>query len=288
MRALRLTDPAELLARTEALRAAQPAVTNVIGTIARSAADGRAFEATYWWLVVDDADTVVGCALRTSPWKLQVSPMPVAAAQALGAAVAATDPDLPGIAGPPDVVRGVVEGLRAAGVDGREQVAMSEVVHVLGDYLPPPPTPGQARRATEADVELLVEWYTAFSVEIRLVAHEPRPSVLARLGSGGDAGYVWWEVDGLPVAVAGHAAPVPTPAGAVGRVGPVYTPPEHRRHGYGAAATAAVVELLLPRCATVMLLADETNPTSNGVYERLGFRPVAHVLDLDLERARGV
>jgi predicted GNAT family acetyltransferase len=166
---------------------------------------------------------------------------------------------------------------------------MSEVVHVLRGYRPPPSTPGHARRATLDDLEPLVAWYTAFAAELGLPAHEARTSAIARLQSpGGSAGYLWWELDGRPVAVAGHAAPVATPVGAVGRVGPVYTPPEHRRRGYGAAVTAAVVEHLLPLCGTVMLLADEANPTSNGVYERLGFRPVAQVLDVDLERPAGV
>jgi predicted GNAT family acetyltransferase len=68
----------------------------------------------------------------------------------------------------------------------------------------------------------------------------------------------------------------------VGRVGPVYTPAEHRRRGYGAAITSAVVEHLLPLTTTVMLYTDAANPTSNGVYERLGFRVVADVVDLEL------
>jgi predicted GNAT family acetyltransferase len=80
--------------------------------------------------------------------------------------------------------------------------------------------------------------------------------------------------------MAGHAPLVDTPAGPVGRVGPVYTPPDLRRQGYGAAATAAVVASLEPRCALVMLYADAANPTSNGVYERLGFREAARVVEL--------
>jgi predicted GNAT family acetyltransferase len=31
-----------------------------------------------------------------------------------------------------------------------------------------------------------------------------------------------------------------------------------------------------------MLFADAANPTSNGVYERLGFRPVAEVVEARL------
>ena len=91
-----------------------------------------------------------------------------------------------------------------------------------------------------------------------------------------------WEVEGEPVAMAGHANVVATPGGSVGRLGPVYTLPEARGRGYGSAITAVVSRVLLAQGATVMLYADVANPTSNGVYERLGFRAVAEHVEADL------
>jgi predicted GNAT family acetyltransferase len=65
------------------------------------------------------------------------------------------------------------------------------------------------------------------------------------------------------------------PAAGVVRVGPVYTPPEHRGRGYGAAVTAAVSQAALDAgAAGVVLFTDLANPTSNALYERLGYRPV--------------
>jgi predicted GNAT family acetyltransferase len=61
----------------------------------------------------------------------------------------------------------------------------------------------------------------------------------------------------------------------VARVGPVYTPKEHRGHGYAAAGVAAISRRLLDEGARVCLFADELNQTSTGVYVRLGFRPIA-------------
>jgi len=64
-------------------------------------------------------------------------------------------------------------------------------------------------------------------------------------------------------------------AGRAVRVGPVYTPPRHRRRGYGAAVTAAVTRAALDAGeAAVVLFTDLANPTSNSVYQRLGYRPV--------------
>jgi predicted GNAT family acetyltransferase len=59
----------------------------------------------------------------------------------------------------------------------------------------------------------------------------------------------------------------------VSRIGPVYTPPASRRHGYGAAVTAACTQDALDRGARqVVLFTDEANPTSNGIYQQLGYR----------------
>jgi predicted GNAT family acetyltransferase len=65
-------------------------------------------------------------------------------------------------------------------------------------------------------------------------------------------------------------------AAGVARVGPVFTPPEHRRHGYGAAVTAACTRDALERDADdVVLFTDLDNPTSNAIYQRLGYLPVS-------------
>ncbi|HUQ54021.1 GNAT family N-acetyltransferase [Lentzea sp.] len=86
------------------------------------------------------------------------------------------------------------------------------------------------------------------------------------------AGHVLWLVDGVPVSWAAST----TPVAGVSRVGPVYTPPEHRRHGYAAAVTAAVCRWAHSAgAAHVVLTADLANPTANSVYHGIGFRPVS-------------
>jgi predicted GNAT family acetyltransferase len=64
-----------------------------------------------------------------------------------------------------------------------------------------------------------------------------------------------------------------TPSGM--RVSWVYTPPEQRGHGYASALVAALTEQLLAagnRCC--FLYTDLANPTSNGIYQRIGYQPV--------------
>jgi predicted GNAT family acetyltransferase len=89
-----------------------------------------------------------------------------------------------------------------------------------------------------------------------------------------------WEAAGEPVAMVGRRRPV----SGVPRVGPVHPPAEHRRHGYAAAATAAVwARLMAAGARCVVLFADVANPTSTGGYRRPGFRPVGDQADWVLE-----
>jgi predicted GNAT family acetyltransferase len=68
------------------------------------------------------------------------------------------------------------------------------------------------------------------------------------------------------------------------RLGPVYTPPEHRGRGYGAAVTAVVSQAALDAgAAHVVLFTDLANATSNALYCRLGYRPVEERVVLKFE-----
>jgi GNAT superfamily N-acetyltransferase len=114
----------------------------------------------------------------------------------------------------------------------------------------------------------------------------PGDRVLIQGPSGGGLGYggiTVWEAGGVPVSVAGRTRVV---AGMV-RVGPVYTPPEVRGHGYASAATAAVSQAALEDgLREVVLYTDLANPTSNALYQRLGYRPVEDRVVLSFTPAR--
>jgi len=83
---------------------------------------------------------------------------------------------------------------------------------------------------------------------------------------------LWDDEAGAPVSLAGRTPP----AASVSRLAPVYTPPESRRRGYGAAVTAACTRDALDRGAEhVVLFTDLANPTSNAIYQRIGYRPMS-------------
>lgn len=139
--------------------------------------------------------------------------------------------------------------------------------------------PGTYRRATEADGSLLQEWMNLFHVEVhgREPVGQELTSVARRLPQGD---FRLWEDGGGPVAVA--AVSRPTPNGLA--INAVYTPPERRGRGYATACVAALCdEILASGRQFVTLFADEQNPTSNAIYQRIGFESFGRFLELDFE-----
>ncbi len=130
--------------------------------------------------------------------------------------------------------------------------------------------------AVQADRDWLIEMHDAFAVEARLPSapgSAPR-MVDERLAEGRFR--IWTK--GENVAFAGFTIVGPHAA----RVGPVYTLPAFRANGYGAAIVGAICMELTRSGRQVFLVTDVANVTSNALYLRLGFVPLAdsHWFDL--------
>ena len=179
---------------------------------------------------------LIGVALRTPPWPVIVPGCrPTLFSGQLPDPVAGGDPELPGVSGPVENVTAVADvWTRRTG--GTTKVALASRLFRLGELIPPVTT-GQAREATEDDLDLLVKWRDDFEIEALGFqrAHDEGPASIRRMFENRDS-VILWEDGGKAVAWAVASAPI----GGMSRVGPVYTPPEHRAHGYGSAVTAAV------------------------------------------------
>ncbi|WP_244204565.1 GNAT family N-acetyltransferase [Streptomyces africanus] len=137
--------------------------------------------------------------------------------------------------------------------------------------VPRPIPPGRPRIAGEADRELLIRWHDEFVAAVGSgVFQDAAEWADARIEQGG---VTFWETPGgTPAAMAGTT---PEVAGQV-RVSAVYTPSHLRGRGYAGAATAEVSRAALAAgVQEVLLFTDLANPTSNGLYQRIGYRPVA-------------
>ncbi|MGW0766689.1 GNAT family N-acetyltransferase [Streptomyces sp. NPDC002676] len=159
---------------------------------------------------------------------------------------------------------------RRTGATGR--LHERQRLYRLGELTAPKPVPeGRARVAGAGDRELLTRWHVEFVEAAGLFSvQDPAAWADSRLAYGGIT--LWETPDGIPVSMAGAT---PEIAGQV-RVTPVYTPAALRGRGYAGAVTAEVSRAALERgAAEVLLFTDLANPTSNALYQRIGYREVA-------------
>jgi RimJ/RimL family protein N-acetyltransferase len=221
-----------------------------------------------WWQPPGGA--VAAAFLQSPPYPLLiVSDAPAGAVRDLADQLAAAARPLPG-------VNSAEPAAREFAGQWQQRTGAAAAVHQrnrlyrLAGLTDPSPVPGgRARVAGRADRDLLVAWWAAFMREAGQLA-EGDPGLMADSRLAHD-GITVWEDGGRPVSMAGVSRQVAGTA----RVGPVYTPPELRGRGYGGAVTAAVTRAALDAGATeVVLFTDLANPTSNALYQRLGYQPV--------------
>jgi hypothetical protein len=208
-------------------------------------------------------EAVQGVFVRTPPHPALLSDMPVPAAESLVAVL----PAVTAVDGPASVATRFADAWTAA--NGRGTVVGDRHrLYRLADLVPPRPVPGgAARRVGRADRDVLLAWFGAFAEETDEPIASSARLVDDRIENGG---LTLWEVDGVPVSMAGATLPT----GGMVRVAPVYTPPASRGRGYAAGVTAAVSRLARDAGHEVVLFTDLDTPTSNALYQRLGYRAV--------------
>ncbi|MFJ1599713.1 GNAT family N-acetyltransferase [Streptomyces sp. NPDC088261] len=251
------------LARDAARNTVLLTVSELLRNGSTAAAAGTVPARFGWWRERAGAE-VTGAFVRTPPRPPVLGPMNPGAASALARVLRATGGPVSGVQGGTDAARAFAEEWAADPAAGATGLRLFR----LGELTPPSPAPeGRARYATDDDIPLAVEWVNAFAAEIGEPTGTDHSAATAQRVA--DGRLLFWEAGGEPVSLASTA---PLVAGQV-RVGPVYTPPAHRGHGYAAAATAAVSAAAREAGAReVLLFTDTANPTSNALYERLGYR----------------
>jgi GNAT superfamily N-acetyltransferase len=219
-----------------------------------------------WWI---EDGRIDGTFLHTPPHPLLLGPGPPDAGRALAPAVA--DRPLAGLNGPTELVEAARDGFGRPWTFRRR-----ECLHRLAEIVDPPsPPPGRAIVAGPEHRPRLIEFYDAFAAFAGEPDEDWSPMVDDRLSH--DGLYLWLTPDDEPVCMVGLNRQI----AAMTRIAPVYTPPEHRGHGYASALTAAVSHRAREAGASeVLLFTDVANPTANGVYRRIGYVPVSERLSV--------
>lgn len=239
---------------------------NVLATTLGGVIEGR-YERAIFAVGLNSAGVTVGAAVRTPPNKVLATGFEDAAdARALLDSWLEVDPELPGVSAEPATTEAITAAWIAT-TGGDDRVDFRETMQVLDRVVEPVQRPsGTLRPATIKDQAQLEDWAAAFAAETGLgYAEAMGHQVDARIMRGQ---LHVWDRDGANAAMVGHSAQV----GGVVRVGPVYTPPELRGHGYATAATATLSQQLLDAgAARCMLFTDATNAVSNHVYAKIGY-----------------
>jgi ribosomal protein S18 acetylase RimI-like enzyme len=259
-----LHDPADAAERAHDFLVAQPVRHNLLLTILYDAI--RFSTGGTFWLASDGPE-IVGFGLESPPGMGAVlAPMAPETCRAVAAAI--TIP----------LTRVQSETATAAAFAGawaeRHHVAGVDLdggrFYELGAVHSVASAPGEIRLAEASDRATLVEWSMAFAGETETGADHAGAAVDLAMARR----LLWVWDDGGPVSMSGASRPHT----GVSRIQRVYTPPEHRGHGYATACVEHQSRLLVERGLGCVLYTQLSNPTSNAIYRRIGYRPIAEIL----------
>lgn len=276
-----IEDPAAFLDAAGPLLLEDEARHNLVLGLAGTLRDRPSLYDEHHLWVVEHESEILGAALRTPPFKLVLArPRRPEALEALASAI---DQELPGVVGAtPEVEQFAAAWSAKTGADPQRR--MSQGVFALERVEPVPAVEGRLRHADETDRPRLAEWLHAFGVEAlreQELDDVRISSIIDHRLTSEDAGFVLWEHDGA-VSLAGFGGPTPNGI----RIGPVYTPPELRGHGYASALVAELSSNLLAGGRRFCFLyTNLANPTSNKIYERIGYMRVCESAEIEFRAA---
>jgi predicted GNAT family acetyltransferase len=261
----------------------------IVYTILESLREPREGQRRPWLAVVSasgEGPRAVAAMLPPNPLVLSPLMPPEALPLLAGQLVAegrADEVDI--VVGTPDVASGFAQACRElTGRAGRVQVHMR--LHRIDAAPDVPATSGSFSAMRADDVDLVARWFEEFTAEAwgeRFDAARAVPEMRSRVDAAAK-GMALWRDGGVPVSMAGYGGMTPTGA----RIGPVYTPPSLRGHGYASGLTAALTRQLFERGRRgCFLFTDTANRTSNAIYAAIGYRPVADFVRMQIDRTAG-
>jgi RimJ/RimL family protein N-acetyltransferase len=175
---------------------------------------------------------------------------------------------IPGVIGPVQCAEVFFDRWREVSGQGGEVTMYQRVYELRQVHLPELP-PGCFRAARPEDAPRIAAWVQSFEREALSKEQPLKQDWAGRVAREGKV--FLWEDGGQPVAMAMGTRPLQHSI----TVSAVYTPPEHRRHGYATALVARLSQHLLEMgYEFITLFTDLDNPTSNSIYQKIGYRPV--------------
>jgi uncharacterized protein len=275
MKITRYQAAADFLARAQASLERHEAANNLmISIVMRLKEHPERIKTPPYLATVEDDGALVAAAFMTPPQRVgihsesagpAVDPAPL---RLIAADLIAGGWTVPGTIGSAEASRAFAEVWTAA-AGGSLRLLRHLRVYELRQVTAPTGVPGILRVATELDLDLVARWNYAFHRDAGMegTAEDTRESAERWID---DRNAFLWD-DGQPVSMAVKGRH--TTHGMT--VGGVYTPSAFRRRGYAGACVAALSQQMLDAgWEFCTLFTDLANPTSNSVYQKIGYRSV--------------
>jgi predicted GNAT family acetyltransferase len=221
--------------------------------------------------VLKDGRTVTA-AVQTPPRNLVITYAAAEELEFLAKYLKELDAELPGVVGPAQETEAF--SIIWAGLSGKKaKLGMNQKIYKI-DKVVIPNTAGHLRLAENNETDIVTQWMVEFAKE-SLPLHEQksfeerRPDAVRIIEN--QLAYLW-VVDNKPVSMAHVSRHT---ANGVS-VNAVYTPQDFRKKGFASAVVAHLGQTMLDSGKKFCVLyTDLSNPTSNKIYQDLGYKEVS-------------
>lgn len=239
------------------------------GIAERVALDAHAFGSDDpWFLILEDSGRTCATAIRTPPHRPILAHLCGDAGSVCSTLIRSIhemDKWIPGVVGEKELADRFTQEWCAA-YGSRVKAVMAQRIYRLTEVIEPHFALGALRKAIMGDAELVESWTAEFFREAE--GDEPFPKYRELYRERILQGNVYLWENGVPVSMAVSARPTRNGIS----IGTVYTPPEHRNRGYATSCVASLGKELLGEYRFCVLYTDLSNPVSNTIYKRIGFK----------------
>jgi len=158
------------------------------------------------------------------------------------------------------------------------RTGMRQGIYELRQVMHPQYPSGEFKQADLENMELVRQWASGFHDDIFGKEKSERSIKAGEEAVKQGKLFLW--VDGEPKSMAARTRP--TPHGEA--VSFVYTPPTQRGKGYATAVVARLSQRILDDGRQFCTLyTDLGNPTSNSIYQRIGYKKITDVVDIHFQ-----
>ena len=249
----------------------------ILGQALRLARGETAGTVAVTFYVVEDEGRALVAGMHNQPYRLVLTRGPGPAIAMIADWAARKKVELAGVIGVPESVLMFTRAWSKLTRD-KQKGGHRLRIYQLTELKPAAAVSGKLEPATPGELDLLTQWNVAFTRDVEQPITGGERAMAERAIREGRL-FVWR--DPQPVSMAAWAGQ--TPRGV--RINMVYTPPELRRRGYASAAVSALTRKLLDSGRKfVFLFTDLSNPTSNKIYQKMGYEAVCDIDEVDFAK----